>query len=77
MVTRPAWGMLAAPIDANVAVKLKKSVLHAVHFDWTGDLPRNDDLYSIQRDAIQLGDVDSGHSFIQGRAVHVYGCSDG
>lgn len=38
--------------------------------------PHGHNLASIQDNPVHLGNKDGGHRFIQGRAVHVNGCSD-
>ena len=89
MVTRPAWGIPAAPMLAAVAVMLQDretrmrtteeeaeftGPLSSCSFSSVGDgLPDGDQLSKVQLIVIDLSNKDGRHCLVQRRAVHVDG----
>lgn len=93
MVTRPAWGMPAAPILAAVAVILDWREAHrhtemkqcqrfllllsVLVLIFSFFLPDGDDLTKIHLHVVDLGNKDGCQRLVKGRSVHVNGGTDG
>lgn len=86
MVTRPAWGMPAAPMLAAVAVILDGETYGKPHHSNKGQtnlfchppahLPDGNDLTKVHLHVVDLSDEEGRQSLVQSRPVHVNGGSN-